>query len=223
MPLPLAVSLIQDNNGEIDINLPIKGNLSDPDFKYGSVVISAFVNVLTKAATSPFKLLASLAGSDQDLSSIEFSAGQSDLLDAETQKITNIADAMNKRSGLKLSIAGQTLQQDTLYFKQSAWHQQLRRDNVQANTLEPAYQNYLAQQAKQAVPNNAEETSALETQLIQSQQIQTASLTKLAHQRAINTRKQLIKMGIDEKRLFVRESQLNQTSERLDGVKLEVK
>ncbi len=223
LPLPLAVSLIQDNNGEIDINLPIKGNLSDPDFKYGSVVISAFVNVLTKAATSPFKLLASLAGSDQDLSSIEFSAGQSDLLDAETQKITNIADAMNKRSGLKLSIAGQTLQQDTLYFKQSAWHQQLRRDNVQANTLEPAYQNYLAQQAKQAVPNNAEETSALETQLIQSQQIQTASLTKLAHQRAINTRKQLIKMGIDEKRLFVRESQLNQTSERLDGVKLEVK
>ncbi|GAA3925613.1 DUF748 domain-containing protein [Litoribacillus peritrichatus] len=223
LPIPLAVSLLQDNKGEIDINLPIKGNLNDPDFHYGSVVINAFVNILTKAITSPFTLLANIAGTDEDLSVLIFQPAQSALTPEETAKLASIAEAMNKRAALKLSITGQTLTQDTRQLQINAWQQQLSRDNIQADPASPEYAQYLAQQTSKPLPTSPEAFKRLEQTLIEAMSVQASTLTEIAHQRAINTRKQLIEAGIAEKRLFIREAKLNQSNDVLEGVTLEVK
>ncbi len=60
LPVPLAVALLKDRKGRIDIDLPIRGDLKDPDFKDGKVVISTLLNLLTKIVASPFTLMGKL-------------------------------------------------------------------------------------------------------------------------------------------------------------------
>ncbi|OYW28819.1 MAG: hypothetical protein B7Z51_07785, partial [Methyloversatilis sp. 12-65-5] len=48
-PILLAVSLLTDRNGVIDINLPISGSLSDPQFSIGGIVVKVIVNLIVKA------------------------------------------------------------------------------------------------------------------------------------------------------------------------------
>jgi hypothetical protein len=62
LPVKLAVALLADRNGVIDINLPISGSLNDPQFSLGSVILKVIVNLITKAITAPFTLLASAFG-----------------------------------------------------------------------------------------------------------------------------------------------------------------
>ena len=66
LPLGLAVGLLKKPDGTIDIDMPVSGNLDDPKFTLGAVVFKAFVSLITKVATSPFKLLGSLVGVEAD-------------------------------------------------------------------------------------------------------------------------------------------------------------
>lgn len=106
LPLSLAIAILQDRHGVIDLGVRVSGDVNSPDFSFGSVIWGAFVNVLTKAVTSPFSMLASLAGSDEELNHIGFEFGQSNLADAEKEKLTLLAKALDDRPMLKLSILG---------------------------------------------------------------------------------------------------------------------
>jgi len=75
LPVMLAVALLRDNQGRIAINLPISGSLSDPQFSVGGIIFKVFVNLITKAVTSPFALLGSIFGSSEELSYVEFKPG----------------------------------------------------------------------------------------------------------------------------------------------------
>jgi len=57
LPIKLAVALMKDRNGVIDLNLPVNGSLDDPQFKLGPIIWKVFVNILEKAVTAPFALL----------------------------------------------------------------------------------------------------------------------------------------------------------------------
>ncbi|MBV5350251.1 hypothetical protein JZU71_03695, partial [bacterium] len=75
-----------NRNGEIDINLPISGSLSDPQFSVGGLVVKVIVNLLVKAVTSPFALLGSMFGGGEELSNVEFDFGRSVISpDAQTR------------------------------------------------------------------------------------------------------------------------------------------
>jgi hypothetical protein len=88
LPIRLAVTLLKDSNGRIDLNIPVSGSLSDPQFSIGGVIWHAVLNLLLKAATSPFSLIGSLAGgANQNLSYIEFAPGYSTLTDTATAKL----------------------------------------------------------------------------------------------------------------------------------------
>jgi hypothetical protein len=72
LPVKLAVALLKDRKGRIEIDLPIRGDLKDPDFKYGKAVISTLLNLLTKIVASPFTLMGKLipgGGDEEDFSS----------------------------------------------------------------------------------------------------------------------------------------------------------
>ena len=106
LPLDLAIALLEDSNGIIDLDLPVSGSLDDPQFSYGKVVWKAVVNVLTKLVTAPFRALGSLLGISADkLEAVEFDFGAKTLLPPEQEKLKEIGKAMSKRPGLALTIA----------------------------------------------------------------------------------------------------------------------
>lgn len=106
LPVLLAVSLLKDRNGVIDINLPVSGSLSDPEFSIGGVIVRVIVNLLTKAITSPFSLIASAFGGGDELGYVEFAPGTSTLTPAATQKIATLGKALADRPALRLEISG---------------------------------------------------------------------------------------------------------------------
>jgi uncharacterized protein involved in outer membrane biogenesis len=106
LPVQLAVSLLKDRNGVIDINLPVSGSLDDPQFSVGGIIVRVIVNLITKALTAPFSLLASAFGGGEELSYVEFAAGRHALDAAGEEKMRTLAKALNDRPALKVEIAG---------------------------------------------------------------------------------------------------------------------
>jgi uncharacterized protein involved in outer membrane biogenesis len=109
-PVKLGLALLRDQNGVIEVDLPISGDLSDPGFGVGNMVMRTFVNLLAKAATSPFSMLgsiASLAGfSGEELGQVSFPAGSAELDTSELEKLQALATALRDRPDLLLNIRG---------------------------------------------------------------------------------------------------------------------
>jgi outer membrane protein OmpA-like peptidoglycan-associated protein len=128
LPLELAVALMKDSDGKIKIHVPITGSLEDPKFSISHIVVDALVNAIGKIVTSPFRALASLIGSEQDLSTISFAAGEAVLTKQEIGKLDDLAKALKKRSVLKLEIKGAAFQeQDWPAVSDDALYDQLKR------------------------------------------------------------------------------------------------
>ena len=107
LPLGLAIALLEDSNGVIDLGLEVSGDLDSPTFGFGSIILKAIGNLITKAVTAPFSLLANLVGSDEDeLNEIDFAHGSSQLSDAASSKLATLAGALAKRPGLRVNIEG---------------------------------------------------------------------------------------------------------------------
>jgi hypothetical protein len=107
LPVGLALALLRDTQGKIVIDLPVKGSLDDPNFKIGRVVVRVLVNILTKAATSPFSLLgAAFGGGGDELGWQDFAAGAIALDEAGIKKLDTVAKALNGRPSLNLDIVG---------------------------------------------------------------------------------------------------------------------
>lgn len=107
LPVRLAVGLLKDRRGRIDIDMPVRGDLTEPDFRYGRVVLNALVNLVTKVATSPFSALGGLVGGGgEDLQFVEFVPGSEELSEVERKKIDSVAKALQERPGLRVDVAG---------------------------------------------------------------------------------------------------------------------
>ena len=79
LPVKLATALLADSKGVIDLDLPISGSLNDPEFRIGPIIFKVIVNLIGKALTSPFALLASALGGDEDLDHVSFAPGSAEL------------------------------------------------------------------------------------------------------------------------------------------------
>jgi hypothetical protein len=107
LPLELALAILKDSNGRIDLGIPVSGNLNDPDFSYGAVVWKALGNIMTKIVTSPFRALGSLFGvSGEKLEAVEFDAGSEVVLPPEREKLQHVAQILTKKPDLKLTVPG---------------------------------------------------------------------------------------------------------------------
>jgi hypothetical protein len=131
LPVLLAVSLLKNTRGEIDINLPISGSLDDPQFSVGGIIVQVIVNVLTKIVTSPFALLASAFGSEAELGFVDFGAGSAALAKDQVQRLDTLAKALNERPGLRLEITGRAnTAADTTGLKRAQLDARLRAAKV---------------------------------------------------------------------------------------------
>ena len=107
LPVRLAVALLADRDGVIDINLPISGSLNDPEFRLGPIFFKLIMNLIAKAVTSPFALLASvLDGDDETLGTVAFAPGSSRLQAQARAQLDKVAQAMQERPALTMTVAG---------------------------------------------------------------------------------------------------------------------
>ena len=106
LPVKLAVALLRDSNGKIDLHLPVTGRTDDPEFHVGKVILQIIVNLLEKAATSPFALLEALYPGAAELNTIVFQPGRTTLTDEGRNKLSELAKIMNDRPSLNLEIKG---------------------------------------------------------------------------------------------------------------------
>ena len=110
LPVLLAVALLKDGNGTIRLDLPVQGSLDDPEFSVFGVVVQIIVNLITKAVTAPFALIAAIAGSHGDeLAFVEFLPGRAELSPSTEAKLQTLAKGLADRPALKLDIAGRAV------------------------------------------------------------------------------------------------------------------
>ncbi len=127
LPLKLAVALLKDRNGVIDLDLPVTGDLDDPQFRIGPIVWKVLVNLLTKAVTAPFALLGSLFGGGEEINLIGFAAGDPSLDAAGQEKVATLAKALTERPGLQLNVPA--------VFNRDADEPALREAGLQARVV----------------------------------------------------------------------------------------
>ena len=107
LPVRLAVALLKDRKGQINLDVPLRGSLDDPEFSILRLVLKVVGNLVMKAATAPFSMLASLVGGGgEELSSVDFGAGSVDLDATATNKLSLLAKALFERPELQVEIAG---------------------------------------------------------------------------------------------------------------------
>ncbi|HEY3064714.1 MAG TPA: DUF748 domain-containing protein [Methylomirabilota bacterium] len=107
LPLDLAIAILSDSDGRIDLELPVRGSVDHPEFSYGHLIWQALTTVITKVVTSPFKALGALFGGDsQTVEAITFEAGSAVVPPPERQKLKRVADVLAKRPRLTLTVHG---------------------------------------------------------------------------------------------------------------------
>ena len=106
LPVLRAVALLKDRHGVIDIQLPVSGSLDDPQFSFGDLIGGVIANMITKAVTAPFALLASAFGSGEELSTVSFEPGSASIAHEAKKSIDTLGKALADRPALKLDIGG---------------------------------------------------------------------------------------------------------------------
>lgn len=229
LPVPLVVALLKDRKGQIAIDLPVRGNLKDPDFKYGKLLLNTVLNLLGKAVTSPFALIGSLVGgSGEELHAIEFAPGRSDLAEAETKKLTTLVTVLTERPALSLDVAGMADKQiDGRVLAEEQFLERLRqlkleeagkpagKEPVPAPALSPEDESRLttAWYTKQFPPAVGQPDAPppsvpdMKMRLLQTITIEEGTLRLLAQRRAERIREWLTQQGqVEEARVFLLEA-----------------
>lgn len=130
-PVGLAVSLLTDRNGRINLDIPVSGSLDDPKFRVWPIIWQVIVNLITKALTSPFALLASLTGGGEELSFIEFDYGSSAVTQANLKKIGALSKALLERPQLKMDIEGYVdPEKDKEGLKKAAFDRKIKAQKI---------------------------------------------------------------------------------------------
>jgi hypothetical protein len=106
LPLDLAIAVLTDSKGRINVAVPVTGDLNNPKFSYGTVIREALASFLTRVVTAPFRALGRLVGSGEGTESIDFEPGRARLTAADRTKLDKVAEALKERPRLKLVVRG---------------------------------------------------------------------------------------------------------------------
>lgn len=238
LPVLLAVALLKDSRGVIDLDLPVGGSINDPEFSIGGVVIKIIVNLLTKALTAPFALLA--GGGGEDLSLVEFLPGTARLAEGSAAVIDKVARALTERPALQMTVTGAADPQSERGALQAAWLDgrlaaEWRKERLRAGTpadatpVVPA--SWSADErgrlvrrlyADTPLPNKPRNALGLardippaemEALLRGSHVVSTDNARELALQRGLVVRDALLAKGLPSERLFLAAPKLRASGE----------
>ena len=141
LPVKLAIALLKDRNGVIDLDLPVNGSLDDPKFRIGPLVWKVIVNLFSKAVTAPFALLGSLFGGGEEMSYIDFPAGSAALDAASKVKLQGLVKALDARPALNLDLPPVVQPEaDRAALTEARWHESIAaraRTRLGAHAADP--------------------------------------------------------------------------------------
>ncbi|HZZ11219.1 MAG TPA: DUF748 domain-containing protein [Paraburkholderia sp.] len=232
LPVRLAISLLKNSRGEIDVNLPVSGSLSNPEFSIGGIIWHAVLNLLQKAVTAPFTLIAhAFGGNGEELGYVEFDPGSAELTDAGKQKLDTIVKALADKSSIRIDLIGRVdpaIDEPGLrqrYVDRLVKQQKIKDvvgngesvDVSSVNVDQKEYDKYLTQAYKSAdfkKPRNfvgltkSVPDDDMKSALAANAPINDASLRDLAQQRAQSVQ-QYFEGKIDSSRVFIVAPKLN--------------
>ncbi len=241
LPVRLAVALLKDSRGTISLELPVQGDLNNPQFDVMPIVWQTLRNLVTRAVKAPFKFLAGLAGGDQDdLSQVFFAPGSSELDQQARGNLDTLGRALQERPVLRLEVEGQSspqadgplLAEQWLQREyQETWYKVLQRrgDKVPADAaqleigeedkaamLEGIYRSRLGQQppAQWNELDEQERSERMRDAVVASRADNTALLSRLSRARAASIKDYLVdQTGLDDSRVYLLDTGIAQTEE----------
>ena len=201
LPLSLAISILSDQNNQINIDLPVEGNLDDPDFKYGGVIWAAVKKLFADITLAPFRFLGNALGlGSKDLSSIDFLAGSSELISSEAPKIADFIKLTTVKPMMKLSITPTYSEIDVLYFKEKRLDQKINQ------IIASSGKDYITV-LNSLVPNTKDKSDkALREEAIKAIEVDKEKLVELANERANAVKEALIKAGLETGRININDA-----------------
>ena len=226
LPIRLAVALLADSKGVIDLNLPISGSINDPQFRVGPIVWRMVLNLIGKAVTAPFALIAqALGGSAEDFSQIDFAPGKSELDAKARSRLEQVAQAMAQRPALRLTLEGQSdLERERRAYQQAQLQQrllqekrrQLERRGQASEAVAPPTAAESAEllaavyrRADIPKPRNLVglaktlPAAEMEALLLAAIPVDADRMRELALARATAVRDELSRLGVDHERLYL--------------------
>ncbi|MGY2171727.1 DUF748 domain-containing protein [Pseudomonas gingeri] len=239
LPIKLAIALLKDSDGKISIELPVSGDLNNPQFSVMPIVWQTLRNLIVRAATAPFKFIGGLiaGGDSQDLSNVAFAPGSSDLSKDAESSLSKLAAALKERPNLRLEIEGTSAQTsdgpliaqqrlDREY--QATYYKMLQRrgdkvpaqasllqvpEDEKAPMLEGIYRTLLKQQppAEWAQLSRDERTARLRDGVIKNWSGNAVLLRKLGQDRASSIKDFLVDKGqLEDDRVYFIDASLGQ-------------
>jgi hypothetical protein len=219
IPIRLAISLLEDSDGLIDVNIPVSGNVDAPEFSMGHLVWQAITTVLGNIVTAPFRALGSLFGGDS-ISGVYFQLGESAITQPEGEKLEKLATLLIKKPTAKLTFFGTydaktdraelaRVQADRAILLAAGFKLSDEEALPTPSLIDPRIQTGLKSAygsqvgrirlARQLInlPNTPERWATLRDELIKSYVITDKQLTQLADQRAKNARTVFLKNNPD--------------------------
>ncbi|KVT65374.1 DUF748 domain-containing protein [Burkholderia ubonensis] len=226
LPVKLAISLLKNSRGEIDVSLPVSGSLSNPEFSVGGLIWRAVLNLIAKAVTSPFTLLAhAFGGGGEELGYVEFAPGSDELADAQQKKLDTVVKMLNEKASIRLDLIGRVdPDKDTAGLRETYVDRLVRQQKLkdvvgQGESIDPRsvkvepaeYHTYLTRAYKAAdfkKPRNLvglQKTlpdDDMRKALAEHAPVDEGSLRTLAQARAQSVR-QYLEGKIDSSRMFI--------------------
>ena len=229
LPISLALALLTDSNGVIDLAVPVSGDVNDPEFSLGGVIAGAILNLISKAVTAPFTLLAGLVNSDEDLQSVIFPSGAIEPDDNAKAKLVTLSEAMLQRPELTLVITGRLHPTADLKYLQA---QQLQsellaqglsaadidsKDSVWQGAIEQRYK--ALRPTEEAPPSLSKQADAV----IASMAVPDGALKSLADERAASAKRFLVnEQGMPADRAVLEQADPAADGNRFSGVEMSV-
>ena len=229
LPVRLAVSLLKNRAGEIDVNLPISGSLDDPHFSVGGLIVQVVVNLLTKAATSPFALIGAMLGGEEPSSEIEFDSGRAALTPEAVQRLEILAGALIERPALQFEIEGRAdpeqdgegIQRARLERRLRALKRQDMGGRDEGESVEISQEDYPGLLARvyreEDLPAERLPVEEMERRLLAVMRVAGDELKNLGDRRAKAVRDWLIAHQVAAERIFLLPSKLGVAEEGKSG------
>ncbi|WP_299028852.1 DUF748 domain-containing protein [uncultured Campylobacter sp.] len=199
LPLSLAISILSDQNNQINIDLPVTGDLNDPDFKYGGIVWEAVKKLFADITLAPFRFLGNMLGlSSQDLNTIDFMPANAELIVSEQAKIADFIKLTTAKPKMKLSITPAYSDVDVTALKNAKLNEKI------SQTMNQTGKDYAGALASLAPKEKSTDEKALREVALKGIEVKKEQLLELANARAQAIKAALAQAGLAEDRMTVK-------------------
>ena len=199
LPLSLAISILSDQNNQINIDLPVTGDLNDPDFKYGGIVWEAVKKLFADITLAPFRFLGNMLGlSSKDLNTIDFMPANAELIVSEQAKIADFIKLTTAKPKMKLSITPAYSDVDVTALKNAILNEKI------SQTMNQTGKDYAGALASLAPKEKSSDEKALREAALKGIEVKKEQLLELANARAQAIKAALVQAGLTEDRMIVK-------------------